>query len=76
MAVVEDNIVSGSGAAGIMIDGATVLRLNRNQVTGANAPGIAIVSDSKVLEMVGNAADSNQGPRFVLRGGSIADPDA
>jgi class 3 adenylate cyclase len=75
VAVVEDNTVSGSGAPGIMVSGATVVKLNRNQVTGAKAPGIAIVSGSKVLEMVGNAADSNHGPRFVLRGGSIAGPD-
>jgi class 3 adenylate cyclase len=73
--IIEENIVSGSASPGIAINGATALRLNRNKVTGANAPGISIVAGSKVLEMVGNAADSNQGPRFVLRGGTIANPE-
>ena len=75
VAIIEDNIVSGTGATGIAINGATALKLNRNQVRGANAPGIAIVSGAKVLEMVGNAADSNEGPRFVLRASWIADQE-
>jgi hypothetical protein len=62
VAIIEENIVSGTGAPGIAINGATALKLNRNKVRGANAPGIAIVSGAKVLEMVGNAADSNEGP--------------
>jgi parallel beta-helix repeat protein len=70
--ILEDNIVSGSAGAGIVIDGATAIRLNGNKVTKADAPGFVIRDDAKVLEMVGNAADSNQGPRFILRGGTIA----
>jgi adenylate cyclase len=73
--IIEDNIVSGTGAPGIAINGATALKLNRNQVRGANAPGIAMVSGAKVLEMVGNAADSNEGPRFVLRASRIANQE-
>jgi hypothetical protein len=75
IAIIEDNIVSGTGAPGIAINGATALKLNRNQVRGANAPGIAMVSGAKVLEMVGNAADSNEGPRFVLRASRIANQE-
>ncbi|MFQ5844698.1 MAG: DUF1565 domain-containing protein [Planctomycetota bacterium] len=74
--VVEDNLVSGSRAAGIAINGATALALNHNRVTRANGPGFVIVAGAEVGEMVGNAADSNQGPRFLLRGGKIADPEA
>jgi parallel beta-helix repeat protein len=70
--IVEDNIVSGSGAPGIVVTNATALKLNRNQVTGARAPGFVIVDGATAVEMVGNAADSNQGPRFMLRGGTIA----
>ena len=72
--IVEDNLVAGAGAPGIAIHGATALKLNRNRVKGAKAPGFMIASGAKVLEMVGNAADSNDGPRFVLQGGTIAKP--
>jgi adenylate cyclase len=75
VAIIEDNIVSGTGAPGIAINGATALKLNRNQVRGANAPGITMVSGAKVLEMLGNAADSNDGPRFVLRASRIANQE-
>jgi hypothetical protein len=34
-----------------------------------------MVSGAKVLEMVGNAADSNEGPRFVLRASRIANQE-
>jgi hypothetical protein len=72
--IVEDNLVSRCGAAGIAVNGATALALNRNRVTGATGPGFVIVDGAKVLEMVGNAADANVGPRFLLRGGTIAPP--
>jgi len=72
--ILENNLVSGSGAPGIAVDGATALRLNRNQVTGAKGAGIVIVNGARVLEMVGNAADSNAGPRFVLRDATIEKP--
>ena len=73
--VVEGNVVSGSGAPGIAINDATALKLNRNQVTGAKGPGFVIVNGAAILEMAGNAADGNAGPRFLLRGGKIADPE-
>jgi len=72
--IIEGNIVSGTGAPGIALDNATVLKLNRNQVTGAKGPGFVIVSGSRVLEMIGNAADSNSGPRFMLRRATIGKP--
>jgi len=73
--VIEGNVVSGSGAAGIAVNDSVALELNRNQVTGAKGPGFAIVNGARILEMVGNAADGNLGPRFLLHGGRIADPD-
>jgi hypothetical protein len=76
VAVVEDNLVVGSALPGISVNGATALKLNRNRVTRAGAAGFAIVSGARVLEMLGNAADSNQGPRFLLRDSTIAGPSA
>jgi hypothetical protein len=69
---VEDNIVLDSAAPGIVIKRATALKLNRNKVMGAGGRGFMIVDGAKVLEMVGNASDANQGPRFMLRDGTIA----
>jgi hypothetical protein len=69
--IVEDNVVAGSAASGIAIDGAIALKLNRNRVTRAKGPGFVIVRGAHVTEMIGNAADSNAGPRFVLRGATI-----
>lgn len=71
--ILEENIVVRSGGPGIRINGATALKLNRNKVTGAKGPGFSIINSAKVLEMVGNAADSNKGPRFMLRRSTIAD---
>jgi hypothetical protein len=69
VAIVEDNMVKGSNQPGIALNGSTALRLNRNKVTGTKAaPGFVIMNASKVGEMIGNAADSNRGPRFVLGG--------
>ncbi|MDY6986566.1 MAG: protein kinase [Thermodesulfobacteriota bacterium] len=72
---VEDNVVSGAAGPGIRVDGATVVKLNRNKVTGANAPGFIIKNGGNVLEMVANVSDQNKGPRFVLRNATIAKPD-
>lgn len=70
--IIVDNCVEGSLRAGIAIDGSTALELNDNKVTGAReAPGFVILDGAVVVEMKGNASDSNQGPRFVLRGGTI-----
>jgi hypothetical protein len=74
--IVEDNVVSGAKAPGIRVDGATVVRLNRNEVTRASGPGFLIKNGGKVLEMVANASDLNKGPRFILRDSTISDPDA
>jgi len=71
--IIEDNMVAGSKLPGIAVNGSTALRLNRNKVTGAKeAPGFVIVNGAVVREMIGNAADSNKGPRFVLGGGTIS----
>jgi hypothetical protein len=66
--IIEDNMVAGSKLPGIAVNGSTALRLNRNKVTDTmQAPGFVIVNGAKVREMIGNAADSDQGsPRFVL----------
>jgi parallel beta-helix repeat protein len=67
--IIEDNMVAGSKLAGISVNDSTALRLNRNKVTDTKeAPGVAIVNGGKVREMIGNASDSNKGPRFVIRG--------
>ncbi|MFC1843331.1 right-handed parallel beta-helix repeat-containing protein [Thermodesulfobacteriota bacterium] len=69
--IIEDNMVAGSKRPGIAVNGSTVLRLNRNKVTDTKeAPGFVIVDGAKVREMIGNASDSNQGPRFVLGSGT------
>jgi hypothetical protein len=72
--ILEENIVSGSGAPGISINDATALKFNRNRVTRARAPGFVIINGSRILEMIGNSAHSNRGPRFILRGSTIANP--
>lgn len=72
--IVEDNLVAGSGGAGITIEGATAIRLNRNKVTQSRAPGFVIVNGSKILEMLGNAADSTHGPKFMLKESTITTP--
>lgn len=74
--IIEENIVLGTEGPGIAVNGSTALKLNRNKVKGAKGPGFVITDGAKVVEMVGNAADSNSGPRFLLRPGStIAGPD-
>ena len=74
VAIIEDNMVKGSNQPGIAVNGSTALRLNRNKVTGTKAaPGFVIVNGANVREMIGNAADSNQGPRFVLGSGATID---
>jgi hypothetical protein len=65
--VVTDNRVCDTAAPGIAINHATVLALERNEVTGSQGVGFAIVAGSTVWEMTGNAADDNGGPRFMLR---------
>ncbi|MHC4952402.1 MAG: right-handed parallel beta-helix repeat-containing protein [Planctomycetota bacterium] len=71
--IIEDNVVSGSGVSGIAVHKATALKLNRNRVTGAKGPGFVIAGGAIVREMVGNAANGNAGPRFLLHEGNIAD---
>ncbi|MHC4729168.1 MAG: right-handed parallel beta-helix repeat-containing protein [Planctomycetota bacterium] len=72
--ILKDNVVVGSTAAGIAIEGAVALKLNGNRVTKAKGPGIIIVAGAEVEEMFDNAADANAGPRFVLRASKIAPP--
>jgi len=65
--IIEDNMVAESNLSGISVKGSTALRLNRNKVTGTKeAPGFVIVNRGKVRKMIGNASDSNKGPRFVI----------
>jgi parallel beta-helix repeat protein len=73
--IIEENMVSDSKLPGISVKGSTALKLNHNKVTGAKkAPGFVILNGAVVCEMEGNASDSNQGPRFMLRGGTIQLP--
>ncbi len=77
--VIEDNMVTGSKRPGIAVNGSTVLRLNRNKVavTKEKTPGFIIVNGANVREMIGNAANTDQGPRFLLgRGASIGEAGA
>ena len=73
--ILEGNIVSDCGGPGIAVNDATALKLNLNKVTGANAPGFLIVNGAKILEMVGNAAYSNRGPRFKQHDSTFTDPE-
>jgi hypothetical protein len=72
--VVVGNRVCRSGASGIAIHGSTALRLNGNRVTEARAPGFVLVSGARVLEMVDNASDANQGPGYMVAGATIGNP--
>lgn len=70
--IIEKNKVSGCNFPGIAVNGSTALRLSFNQVTRTrNAPGFVIANGAVIGEMAGNAADSNKGPRFMLRNGTI-----
>lgn len=72
VAIIEENMVSGSKLAGISLIDATALKLNHNMVTGAKeGAGISIMDGAVVHEMVGNSSDSNQGIRFKLKDGTI-----
>ncbi len=73
VAIIEGNLVAGSGAPGISINEATALKLNHNRVTRAKGPGFVIINDAKVLEMIENSADGNLGPRFLQRAGRSGD---
>lgn len=74
VAVVDDNLVVGSGPGGIAVRGARAIRLDRNRVTGAKGPGFLIVAKATVNQMAGNAADGNMGPGFMVHDAWIADP--
>lgn len=72
VALIEDNIVSATSMPGIIVNGATALKLSRNKVTGVKqGPGFLFVGGAVITEMIGNAADSTAGPRFMLRDGTI-----
>ncbi len=73
VAIIDDNLVVGSGKVGIAIKGSTVLHLNRNRVRESRqGPGIAIVNGSRILQMEGNISLANMGPRFVAEKGAFA----
>lgn len=70
--IIEKNMVADSRRPGISVNGSTALKLNYNKVTGAKtAPGFVILNGARVREMKGNASDSNRGPRFMLKDGTI-----
>jgi len=65
--IVEDNMVMHSEYPNITINGSTALKLNRNKVLGlGDSPGITIVNESVVNEMIGNAVENGEGPRFMV----------
>jgi len=70
--IIEDNTVSGGRLPGIAINDSTALKLNRNKVTGIQeSPAIIMVNGAVIQEMIGNAAETDNGPRFLLRDGTI-----
>lgn len=70
--IIEENMVSDSTLPGISVNGSTALKLNFNKVTGTKkAPGFVISNGAVVRGMEGNASDSNRGPRFMLKSGTI-----
>ncbi len=72
VAVIEENMIANSKDPAIAINNSTALRLNRNQVVGVKgSPGILVVNQGVVAEMLGNTVDSdNNGPRFMVEKGS------
>jgi hypothetical protein len=69
--IVVENRVCDTTGPGVSVNHATVLSLERNEVTGAKTAGFAIVDRAVVWEMTDNAADANTGPRFILRDSAI-----
>ena len=65
--IIEDNMVMHSEYPNITINGSIALKLNRNKVLGlGNSPGITIVNGSVVNEMIGNAVENGERPRFMV----------
>lgn len=65
--IIEDNMVMHSQQPNITINNSTALKLNRNKVLGLdNSPGITIVNESVVYEMIGNAVENGESPRFMV----------
>lgn len=65
--IIEDNKVMHSEQPDIDINGSVALKLNGNEVLArGEIPGIAIVNNSAVYEMKGNAVDNGEGPRFMV----------
>lgn len=70
--IIEGNMVANSRLSGISVNNSTVLRLNRNRVTGTQqGAGITIVNEAVIKEMIGNASDSNNGLRFMVNNGKV-----
>ena len=65
--IIEDNMVMHSEYPSITINGSIALKLNRNKVVGlGKTPGITIVNESVVYEMIGNAVENGESPRFMV----------
>ncbi len=72
VAILEENSVADCAMPGIVVNGATALKLNANRVKRVKrGPGFMLVGDAVIGEMLNNAADSVAGPRFMLRGATI-----
>ena len=72
VAVIEDNMITRDKQPGIAVNGSLALELNRNKITGTgDIPGILVINQGIVLEMVGNRVDGNNfGPAYMVDEGS------
>lgn len=67
LGIVEDNYVLHSAKPNIAINGSELLKLNRNKIIGlGKSPGITIVNNSVVHEMIGNDVENGETPRFMV----------
>lgn len=65
--IIEENMVTETKQPAVTVNKSIGLKLNHNKVTNAdNSPGITIVNDSVVYEMVGNAVENDNSPRFLV----------
>jgi len=65
--IIEDNMVMHSKRPNLTINCSTALKLNRNKILGlGDSPGIIIVNESVVYEMIGNGVENGERPRFMV----------
>lgn len=65
--IIEDNMVMHSKHPNISINGSIAVKLNRNKILGpGDSPGITIVNESVVYEMIGNGVENGERPRFMV----------